>query len=236
MLSLCALLAALVLPFGGLYLTSLPSGADAWVDGTYVGRTPLFIDGLRAGTHDLTITKTGWSVEQLDEEIAAGMTMPLNVQLRAVDPERRDGTIAIHGLDGPATIAIDGAKPRALVGKVRVIAGVHRLQIRDAEAAFDRSVTVYPEQVTHVLLHVAARERSGVVAPMAAYLPRSAASISGDRLLIRWQHHLVQGRLGDARFLVDGREVVYDAPAGLVRGRLYLPLDLILTLTGNGTK
>jgi hypothetical protein len=29
---------------------------------------------------------------------------------------------------------------------------------------------------------------------------------------------------------------VYDAPAGMVRGRLYLPLDLILMLTGTKTK
>jgi hypothetical protein len=63
-------------------------------------------------------------------------------------------------------------------------------------------------------------------------MPAGAAKIADGRLVIRWGGHTVVGHVGDARFLVDGRDVVYDAPAGLVRGRLYLPLDLILTITG----
>jgi hypothetical protein len=75
-------------------------------------------------------------------------------------------------------------------------------------------------------------EHSAVVAPLQDYLPQTAAKVTAGRLVIRWGGHTVVGHMGDARFLVDGRDVVYDAPAGLVRGRLYLPLDLILTITG----
>jgi hypothetical protein len=71
-----------------------------------------------------------------------------------------------------------------------------------------------------------------MVAPLADYVPASAVKVRDGRLVVRWGGHTVVGRLGDGKFLVDGRDVVYDAPAGMVSGRLYLPLDLILSITG----
>jgi hypothetical protein len=97
-------------------------------------------------------------------------------------------------------------------------------------------ILVYPQQTTHVLFAAPVDTHSAVVAPVADYVPASAAKVRGDRVVVRWGGHTAVGHLGDARFLVDGRDVVYDAPAGMVRGRLYLPLDLILTLTGTKTK
>jgi hypothetical protein len=203
------------------------------VDGSYIGRTPLLIDGLRAGKHALTITKTGWKVEEIDQQITAGVVTNANVQLDPAKGIHGSGTLALHGLDRAARVSIDGAPWAALESEYTVSAGTHRVSVRDTGVRFERMVLVYPDQVTHVLLRApAVEEHSAVVAPIQDYMPAGAAKIADGRLVIRWGGHTVVGHVGDARFLVDGRDVVYDAPAGLVRGRLYLPLDLILTITG----
>ncbi len=233
MVRLLAILAAIVLPFGGVYVNSLPSGADVWVDGSYIGRTPLLIDGLRAGKHALTITKSGWKVQEVDEQVTAGVVSTATVQLDPAKGIRGSGTIALHGLKRSARVSLDGAPSAPLESEYDVAAGTHHLSVRDSSVRFERMILVYPDQVTHVLLRApSADEHSAVVAPLEAYLPAGAAKVADGRLVIHWGGHTVVGRMGDARFLVDGRDVVYDAPAGLVRGRLYLPLDLILTITG----
>ena len=233
MVRLLAILAAIVLPFGGVYVNSLPSGADVWVDGTYIGRTPLLIDGLRAGKHALTITKAGWKVQEVDEQIAAGVVSTATVQLDPGKGIRGAGSIAVSGLDRSARVSLDGAPWSPIESEYDVSAGTHHLSVRDSSIRFERMILVYPDQVTHVLLRMpSADEHSAVVAPLQDYVPVSAAKVTGGRLVIHWSGHTVVGHMGETHFLVDGRDVVYDAPAGLVRGRLYLPLDLILTITG----
>jgi hypothetical protein len=233
LLALFTLLAAGVLPFGGLYISSLPSGADVWVDGSYIGRTPLLIDGLRQGKHAVTVTKAGWKVEEVDQNVSAGVTTPATVQLEPIKPLQTHGEIALHGLDRDARVSIDDGPLRALEPQYDVPVGTHHVTVREPAARYERMVLVYPDQTTHVLFIAPADTHSAVVAPVADYLPASSAKVSGDRVEVRWEGHVAVGHLGDARFLVDGRDVVYDAPAGMVRGRLYLPLDLILTLTGS---
>jgi hypothetical protein len=49
-------------PHGGAFVTTLPLGADIWVDGAYVGRTPAFVDLLSVGKHTIVVTRTGWEV------------------------------------------------------------------------------------------------------------------------------------------------------------------------------
>ncbi|HET9097364.1 MAG TPA: PEGA domain-containing protein [Candidatus Baltobacteraceae bacterium] len=237
LLAVFTLLAAGILPFGGLYISSLPSGADVWVDGSYIGRTPLLIDGLREGKHSVTVTKAGWKVEEVDQNVSAGVTTPATVQLDPIKPLRAHGEIALHGLERGARISIDGGPWRALENEYAASVGTHRLSVREPLAKFERMILVYPEQTTHVLFAAPATDtQSAVVAPVSDYLPGSAAKVTGSRVVIRWGGHVAVGHLGDARFLVDKHDVVYDAPAGMVRGRLYLPLDLLLMLTGSKAK
>ncbi len=236
MLFLAALLAALM-PFGGIYITSLPSGADVWIDGSYIGRTPVLIDGLRVGKHAVTITKSGWRVAEMDEDVAAGSTASATIQLTPMNPPLARGALELHGLDAAAKVSFDHQAWRGLEAHYDVPAGLHHISVREAQGKFERDVTVYPDQTTHVLYRAPAQEtRSAVVAPLQEYIPASAAKITGERLTVKWGTHTVTGRLGDAKFVVDGKPVVYDAPAGMVNGRLYLPLDLIQTITGSKTR
>jgi PEGA domain len=236
MFAALAMLAAVLLPFGGLYINSLPTGADVWIDGSYIGRTPLLIDGLRAGKHAVTITKAGWKVEEVDQQVTPGVITPASVQLDAVKAPEENGTLKLLGLHPTALVSFDEGPPQEVAPQYDVRAGTHHLVIREGETKFERYVIVFPGQTTHVLFRTPEDEHSAVVAPFDEYMPASAAKTSGNRVVIRWNGHVAQGHIGDARFLVDGRDVVYDAPAGLVRGRLYLPLDLILAITGGKSK
>jgi hypothetical protein len=233
---LFALLAA-VMPFGGLVLSSLPSGADVWVDGTYIGRTPVLIDGLKAGKHPVTITKAGWRVYEADELVAAGAVTPSTIQLTALNPPHEPGAIAFIGLDSSAKISIDGQPALPFTERYSVNTGTHHVVVREPNIKYERDINVFPDQTTHVLLpSPAAAVHSAVVAALTDYMPASAAKVSGDRLVVRFAGHVAVGHLGDAKFVVDGRNVVYDAPAGMVSGRLYLPLDLLVKMTDKKSK
>ena len=114
MLAVLLMLAAAVLPFGGLYINSLPNGADVWVDGSYIGRTPLLIDGLRSGKHAVTITKAGWKVEEVDQDVSAGVVTPATVQLQALSASSEDGTLSLLGLSENATVSLDSGPAQPL--------------------------------------------------------------------------------------------------------------------------
>src|SRR5665213_644741 len=69
----CVIFLAAV-PTGSLYVTTLPSGADVWIDGTYAGRSPLVLGGLVAGRHTVGLTKTGWDPLQLEVSVVTAQT------------------------------------------------------------------------------------------------------------------------------------------------------------------
>lgn len=223
--------------FGSLFLNSLPSGADVWVDGNYIGRTPLLLDGLREGKHSITVTKTGWRVEEVDPAVVGGVTLMTSVQLEPVKIGGLRGNVALHGVDPGARVRVDAGAWDVARSGYSLLAGSHRVSVKQRGGMQDRSVTVYPDQTTHLVFRAPVRaEHSAVVAPLSDYVPDSATKIDRGRLVIRYGSHVVVGHIGDARFTVDKRDVTYDAPAGMVRGKLYVPLDLILSITGGKSR
>ncbi len=223
--------------FGSLFLNSLPNGADVWVDGNYIGRTPLLLDGLRAGKHSITVTKTGWKVEEVDPAVIPGITLMTSVQLEPVKIGSQRGSVALHGVSRGARARVDSGPWDVARAEYVLSAGSHKVSVKQQGRIEDRSVAVYPDQTTHLVFRAAVREEhSAVVAPLSDYVPDSATKIDRGRLVIRYQGHVVVGRVGDARFTVDKHDVTYDAPAGMVRGKLYVPLDLILSITGGKSR
>jgi hypothetical protein len=228
----CVLLLAAV-PTGSLYVTTLPSGADVWVDGAYVGRSPLVVGALIAGRHAVGLTKSGWSPLQLDVTVEAGQTTLSSTRLDAtkvrVQPPR--GSIAIHGtpaervyLDGvPAVASKDGTIPAA--------AGTHELAFHTPRGRITRSVTVWPQTRTDVVFQPEVEApRPSVVAPAEDYLPRSAIQLDGDKVVLRYDGHVVVGHVGITTFRVDGKPVDYGEAPTMIGRRLYLPLDLLTSL------
>jgi len=233
----CVLLLAAV-PTGSLYVTTLPSGADVWIDGTYVGRTPLVVDALATGHHTLGVTKTGWRPLQLDVSIVAGQTTLSSMRLEQERAGLRPplGSISIHGvvaaeafLDGIETApSKDGTYPAS--------AGTHQLAVRTARGRITRSVTVWPQTRTDVLFQPDVEPpRPSVVAPAEDYMPKSAIQVEGEKVVVRYGGHEVVAHLGLTMYRIDGKVVDYGQAPTMIGSRLYLPLDL-LTMLSSGTR
>lgn len=237
---LAAIAAAVVLlaavPTGSLYVTTLPSGADVWIDGTYVGRSPLVLDALGVGRHTIGLTRSGWTSRQLDVTIVPSRTTFSSIQLdmRQGSVRPLPGAIVVHGLGVQAT-SIDGAPVRpAKDGSIVVSAGTHELSVLTRAGRITRSVEVWPETRTEVVLQPDVEPgRPSVVAPANDYLPSSAIRIAGDRIVVRYGGHEVVGRIGVTTYRVDGRPVDYDAGPTVIGTKIYLPLELLTLLSGS---
>jgi hypothetical protein len=233
----CVLLLAAV-PTGSLYVTTLPSAADVWIDGTYVGRSPLVVDALGTGHHTLGLTKTGWRPLQLDVSIIACQTTLSSMRLEQERTGLRPplGSIAVHGivaiqalLDGVVTApSKDGTYPAS--------AGTHELAVRTARGRITRSVTVWPLTRTDVVLQPDVEQpRPSVVAPAEDYMPKSAIQVVGEKVVVRYGGHEVVAHLGLTTYRVDSKVVDYGQAPTMIGSRLYLPLDL-LTMLSSGTR
>src|SRR5471032_2614761 len=128
----CAALFVLlgVVPTGALYVTTLPSSVDVWVDGTYVGHTPIVLDALAAGRHTVSLTKAGWQSQDLDVAVVAGSTSLSSVQMARAQSRtvRSDtGFVAIRGVS-VRDVTIDGqaTKPDK-TGFYSASAGTHEV-------------------------------------------------------------------------------------------------------------
>jgi hypothetical protein len=229
----CVLLLAAV-PTGSLYVTTLPSGADVWIDGTYVGRSPVVLGALPPGHHTVSLTKSGWNALQLDVTVEPGQTTLSSTRLEpdAAHGKPAGGSIAIHGAR-PLRTYLDGvvAAP-SKDGTISAAAGTHELVFRTERGRIARSVTVWPQTRTDVVFQPEVlAPRPSVVAPAEDYIPRSAIRIDGDRVVIRYGGRVVVGRIGITTYQVDGRGVDYGEAPTMIGRRLYLPLDLLTTLS-----
>ncbi len=143
-------------PTGGIYVTTLPAGAEVWVDGTYAGRSPVFIDGLPAGRHSLTLTKTGWMVREIEFEIGAGQISMSSTRLdpgaRATSDKTR-GLLLLRGVPRGAKIAIDGLVYAGDAQRpIELSSGAHRVTIEIVRAKTTRAFNILPETTTEVIV------------------------------------------------------------------------------------
>ncbi|MDQ6932272.1 MAG: PEGA domain-containing protein [Candidatus Eremiobacteraeota bacterium] len=221
---------------GGVYLTTLPSGADVWVDGMYVGRTPILLDGLESGKHAVTLTKLGFSVAEIEQRVGTeGIATGSVVLQRSGRVRGESGRIVLHGLQPGSQVSLDGvAGARAAV---QTPSGLHQIVVHVGKTKMVRSIAVFPGTTTDVVVSpvsatvVAVRSKSVVVAPAEQYLPDSAFRTERDKVLIDYRGHIVVAHLGQYHFKIDNATVAFDAPPAFVHGKLYLPLELLLQLT-----
>jgi hypothetical protein len=241
----CALLLAVVsgVPapaetlYGALYLSTLPTGANVWVDGTFVGVSPVLIDPLARGHHSVTLSKTGWSVQEVDVDVPSGTTGLVSFRLRTMAHTagaRPRGSVAFRGLAEGARVAVDGATvrrdPRLALP---LAAGTHVAIISTPAGKVSRTFTVYPDVTTQVLLSEVVSDEGprAIVAPAQEFLPDGTYSVDGKKVVVRYGGHQVVARLGELPMRFDGVTVSYDAAPSRINGRLYLPLALLTRLT-----
>jgi hypothetical protein len=134
-------------------------------------------------------------------------------------------------------IAIDGAPVNlGRDGTILVSAGMHDVTISAPQGKQTRTVTVYPQTRTDVVLGADTVLRSIVIAPADDYLPASAVHFDGARLAIHYAGHDVVAHVGTTNYLVDKHTASYDSPPTLIKNRIFLPLELLTMLTQNDKK
>jgi hypothetical protein len=240
-LAACALLFLVgAVPTGALYVTTLPTGADVWLDGTYIGHSPVILDALAAGRHTVSLNRTGWTSQDIDVSVVAGTTALSSIALT------KTGTRPIRAADG--SFILKGIAVRSLLldgsaitpdrnGTYAAASGTHELVAQTASGKVTRSITIYPEMRTNVVLRDdETAAHSAVVAPVSDYLPAGAIKIEGTHVTIKYERHEVDATIGTISYRFDGRSVNFDAAPTLIGPALYLPLELLKQLTANDAK
>ena len=222
---------------GGAYITTLPSGADVWFDGTYVGHSPLVVDALATGRHGLTLTKAGWNTVETEIVVTGGTVATSSTRLV---PGRggisnEPGTLVVRGVPSGAKISVDGAPSTASKEPRALAAGPHQVALDAAGARTTRTFTIYPGTTTDLVFGNSAHVQRGsaVVAPAEDYLPTDAFVVSGNRIVVHYLKHVIVAHFGEAHVLLDGSVVVFDSAPVSIGGKLYLPLSLLEKVTGD---
>lgn len=221
---------------GGIFLATLPSGADVWIDGLYAGHTPLLVDALVAGRHTVTLTRAGWTVLDLEVNVPAGSVVFETFGLTRspkIRPQNQ-GTLILRGLPPKAEVSIDGRPYKAsLLAPIPLDAGDHSAVIAAEGDKLERRFTVYPETTTLVLGRESVQEsaKSTVIAPADTYLPDGSYELTGAHVKIEYGRHHVTGYLGDPTLRIDGVTTTYEVAPSLIGKRLYLPLRFLTEIT-----
>jgi len=233
--------ASVHMPTGATYVTTLPSGADVWCDGTYVGRSPLLVDGLVEGRHTISMLKGGWTAQELNIAVVRGTVAMASSRLSSgkrqpVGTGVESGTLVVRDTPAGAEIFLDGSPLVSVPSRGLVLpAGTHELAVRTARGRSTRAVTIYPDLTTDVIARETAgrRDASAVVAPAEDYLPTNAFAVEGRRITVRYAGHVVIARFGETTYRVDGTATDFDSAPESIGGKLYLPLALLEKLSGD---
>ena len=220
-------------PAGSIYVTTLPAGADVWIDGTYVGRSPALAGALAPGKHSVTLTKTGWSVRVLEVEVEAGATALSSVELAPKAPRAgaasETGSYVLRGVPKGATVSIDGLAVGDGARTGALPAGTHRVVLIVPRGRTTVAFEIVPGTTTEVVLHEPpeAASRSAVVAPASDYLPPGVCAVEGKKIVVRYSGHVVVAHFGENGVRFDGTPVSYAGAPESIGGKLYLPLELL---------
>lgn len=109
-------------------VASDPGGAEVTIDGNSVGNTPLTVEVLQ-GSHQITLTKSGFKPLTLEQQVTAGN----DVELNSVKLEPVDGELTINSQPEGATVAVNGSYLGTTPLSVNLGAGVtHLLRLTKA--------------------------------------------------------------------------------------------------------
>lgn len=97
---------------GSIYVTSVPSGASVYVDGTYYGPAPQLASGLSPGYHQVRISLSGFQDWVGSVNVQSGVTTRVSQTLSVgptPTPVPGTGSIAVHSTPAGAEVYLDNA-------------------------------------------------------------------------------------------------------------------------------
>ncbi|MDK2975281.1 MAG: hypothetical protein PWP08_1652 [Methanofollis sp.] len=156
-------------------MTSSPSGAKTYVDGSYYGRTPQVISGLSAGSHSVRVDYEDYQNWSQNAGVSAGGVTNVHAELT---PEPTQGSIYVFSSPSNAHIYLDGSyqgtSPMTLSG---IPAGSHVVEVEKAGyREWTGTVRVTAGQQAHVSVSLNSNPQptSGTIAvystPIGAYI------------------------------------------------------------------
>ena len=223
---------------GAAFVTTLPLGADIWVDGEYVGRTPAFVDLLDVGKHSIDVVRTGWAKQSATLQVNVGQIALLTLTLSrtGAGPSRGFGALDIRGSPAGATVFLDGVKIGTIPATApKVSAGYHIVTIVGTPSEREtRDVTVYPDTTTTISITAGLGEGPGgdILEPAENYVPPAAIAVSGTQVVIKFHGQDLRCSLGSRSYTLDGKEGLLSAAPALLGGKVYLPRSLLEHIAG----
>jgi hypothetical protein len=113
---------------GSISVTSSPSGASVYLDGSPKGTTPKTITGVSAGPYTIKLSKSGYNDYTRTRSVKAGKRIKINANLISVGP--KTGSIYVTSSPSAASVYLDGyykcTTPKTITG---VSAGDHTIKL-----------------------------------------------------------------------------------------------------------
>lgn len=108
--------------YGSLNINSSPSGAEAYVDGQFVGFTPVRY-GTRSGSRNVEVRLNGYETFNTSVNVQGGQRTPVNANLAQV---RRSGTVSFNSNPSGAQVTVNGQSYGATpTGAITLDAGTY---------------------------------------------------------------------------------------------------------------
>jgi len=226
-------------PHGGIFVTSLPSGAAVWMDGVYLGETPLYADSVVSGRHALTLIHSGWAPQRTSADVTAGhiATVSLVLDANATLANKAKGFIVVRAAPG-STVSIDGRQLSAPQQPQQLNAGDHILSVeRPKVERLVEIVHVYPQLVTVVALTAAAQTASpssddDVLVMLDQYVPTGDFSVNGSDITIHHRGVEIECTVGSKAYTFNGKAGWLAVAPAMVGQHAYLPLSLLKRIIG----
>ncbi|GAB6102214.1 hypothetical protein JCM16138_14370 [Thermococcus atlanticus] len=170
--------------FGYLSITSNPSGAEVYIDGSYIGTTPINDYKLSTGQHEVKLAKEGYHEYLKIVTIQPSETTGLNAELSMIK-----GTLKISSIPSRAKVYIDGSYAgETPLDYYNVSPGEHTIRVeKEGYEVFTRTVTVNPGQTASITASLVVMQTSGTTTTA-----RSTATIYSETTTFQTYTHTEQ--------------------------------------------
>ena len=232
-------------PHGGAYLTSLPANASAWLDGVYVGSTPVYVDDLLPGHHSVTLSAAGWQPQTAQFDVAVGRIEPVSIIMQRNPGDiasKGQGALAVAGAPAGSHVFLDGAPLDTPSMPHATVAGYHIVTLQPPGSKTSRSmrvVDVFPGATTTISFappsNASVATEDDVLEPVDAAVPGAAVAIAGADVIIHFKGVEVECSIGSRAYTFNGKQATLSVSPALVGGKVYLPRSLIARISGQTT-
>lgn len=149
--------AALQKELGSIHVTSNPSGAKVYLDGSYKGTTPLTIGDVSTGNHTLTLKKNGYYDWERSYNVSAGETVDVYASL-----ELKVGYLNVRSNVEGASVYVDGSYKGTIPLYVGIPVGMHTVTV-SANKYYDYTTSVTVETDRTVYVEASLEEKPGSI-------------------------------------------------------------------------